>query len=48
MTDQDILIEVDRYEAHAKLQLARVDTIVETLFGIANDALLFGNALHLL
>ena len=33
MTDQDKLIELDRYDARAKSQLVRVDTFVETLFG---------------
>jgi ubiquinone/menaquinone biosynthesis C-methylase UbiE len=33
MTDQDKLIELDRYDARAKSQLVKVDTIVETLFG---------------
>ena len=33
MTDQDKLIELDRYDARAKSQLAGVETIVETPFG---------------
>lgn len=33
MTDQDKLIELDRYDERAKLQLAGVDTVVETPLG---------------
>lgn len=33
MTDQDKLIELDRYDARAKSQLGGVETIVETPFG---------------